>query len=513
MPNISALRETWRSLEPRGQLTLVVSALLVLVTMFLLYNYASKPSYTVLETGLDPAATAEVSAALDGAGVGYRIANGGTQVEVREGQESQARVALAETGVSSGSHDGYDLFDKQSLGATEFQQNVNYQRALEGEIATTIEEIDAVQSAQVRLVLPKETLFDDRSSQASAAVLLDGGMLDGGTVRGIAHLVSSSVQGLDAQRVTITDATGTMLWPTGDGAAGGVGANTKLAAEQAYNAGRSAEIEAALTRTLGPGKALVQVKADLNVDQTTLDTVTYGKKGTPLTEVTDQEQLRSNGGGGAGAGGPAGTPSNTPPYATQGATGGSESNYQKQHAETEYGVDKTVEHTVKAPGSIVRQDVAVIVDQAVPTEALAGIESTVAAMAGLQPDRGDTISVTSMKMAEPEAFQPPAAGPMGMGNPLDLARHAAVGIGLLAFLFLMRRSLRRREGESFAPEPTWLREIEEAMPLAQLEGAPTAQHRLGPGNPQGARMHEELGEIVKSRPDQLASQIAQWMND
>jgi flagellar biosynthesis/type III secretory pathway M-ring protein FliF/YscJ len=134
-------------------------------------------------------------------------------------------------------------------------------------------------------------------------------------------------------------------------------------------------------------------------------------------------------------------------------------------------------------------------------------------MAGLQPDRGDTISVTSMKMAEPEAFQPPAAGPMGMGNPLDLARYAAVGIGLLAFLFLMRRSLRRREGESFAPEPTWLRETEEAMPLAQLEGAPTAQHRLGPGNPQGARMHEELGEIVKSRPDQLASQIAQWMND
>ena len=119
-----------------------------------------------------------------------------------------------------------------SLSSTDFQQQVNYQIGLEGQIANTIESIEGVDSAEVQLVLPKDQLFQDQASQATAAVMVSAPMgLDASTVRGIAHQVASSVQGLDPEDVTITDQTGELLWPNGD-AGGGGGTPSKLQAEQ-----------------------------------------------------------------------------------------------------------------------------------------------------------------------------------------------------------------------------------------------------------------------------------------
>src|SRR5215510_1556283 len=173
--NLSRLKDTWSGLEPRGQFALVGSALAVLVTMVLLFHIASKPSYTTLASGLDPSSTGQATKALDGAGVSYKVAGGGTEIQVKDGQESQARIALAEKGVLNGGHVGFELFDKKNLGATDFQNQVDYQRALEGEIARTIEQIQGVGTADVQLVLPQESLFADQQTKATAAVLLTGG--------------------------------------------------------------------------------------------------------------------------------------------------------------------------------------------------------------------------------------------------------------------------------------------------------------------------------------------------
>ena len=151
------LRDFWRSLETRGQITIVVSALLVAVTFFFLYQMASAPSYTTIASGLAPADAGRAANALAGAGISYKLTTGGTGLEVSKGQESQARVALAENGVLNSGHVDFSIFDKSSIATTDFQQKVNYQRALEGQIANMIEEMDGVDRADVSSSSPTTT--------------------------------------------------------------------------------------------------------------------------------------------------------------------------------------------------------------------------------------------------------------------------------------------------------------------------------------------------------------------
>src|SRR4051794_35408565 len=239
----------------RSKAGLAGGALAVVVALFMLLRMAGAPSYTPLATGLKPADTGKITAALDEQGIAYELQANGTSVAVDKGAVARARVALASNGVSTGNGGapGFELFDQQKLGASDFQQQVTYQRALEGEIARTVNSVAGVSGAQVQLVLPQDDLFADTSTPATAAVLLEGpgDALESGAVRGIAQLVASSVKGLKTDNVTITDNAGQLLWPQGDGAAGGTGATSKQAAEARYTAQLESNIDAMLTRTLG----------------------------------------------------------------------------------------------------------------------------------------------------------------------------------------------------------------------------------------------------------------------
>jgi flagellar M-ring protein FliF len=503
-------RDIWRNLDARGQVTIVGALVAVIVLAFVLFRVASRPSYTALATGLDPADASEVAAALDASGIGYRIVNGGTQVDVVSGEESRARVSLAAEGLPRGGHVGFELFDEPKLGATDFQQQVNYQRALEGEIGRTVEEIDGVRSASVQLVLPEEELFTDEGSKASAAVLLEGeGFLDPSTIRGIAHLVSSSVKGLDPQKVTITDAEGTLLWPTGDGASGGIGAAAKLEAEQQYAAQLSALANAMLARTLGDNKSDVRVHAVLNLDQSTVDSVKYEDEGTPITTETERESLATEG---TVANGAAGTTSNIPGYAANGGSGG-QSNYDRKNATTEFGVDKTVERRVVAPGTVERLDVAILFDESVTADQVVDLRNAVGSLVGLDAERGDTVSTATLAFAEPPKEKAAAAGGAAalLANPMGLLKYVVIGVGSLLFLFFMRRGLRKRESEQFAPEPTWLRQIEGSVPIAQL--GPGPQRASDPVKELRDRSRTEVEDIVKREPEKVASQVGQWLRE
>jgi flagellar M-ring protein FliF len=510
--NIARAREIWNGLETRSQLTLVGSLIAVVATFFFLYNLASKPSYSTLASGLTAADTGAAEKALASAGVTYKIENGGTQISVKSGEESQARVALAEKGVLNGGHVGFEIFDKSKLGATDFQQKIDYQRALEGEVARTIEQIQGVSGADVQLVLPDESLFANEQTKATAAVLVSGGSsLDGSTVRGIANLVASSVKSLDASHVTITDETGSLLWPTGD-AAGGTNASTKLEADNLYAAQLAGQINALLTSTLGAGKALARVHADLNVDQTTIDKVTYAKKGTPLTQQTETETLQSKGGGLAL---PSGTSANTTPSYAAGAAGSNgQSQYNNKKDSTSFGVDKTISRSVVAPGSVNKLDVALVVDQSIPAAQVASLQKSIASLAGITPARGDTIAVSRIAFAKQTATTPAKGSPLALlQNPIGLAKKVLLGIGAMLFLFMMSRALKRREGEGSVPEPTWLRELESGMTVAELQAAP-ARAALPPvEDSQRTELYERVEEIVANKPEAIAHQVAAWMKE
>src|SRR5947209_7580649 len=289
-----------QSMSTRGKLLLGGSLLGVVLVSFLMVQMATKPTYTTLAAGLDPAQTGKITQALDAQGITNQPGNGGTSVEVTSADIARARIALASAGLSAtgGSSDGWAQFDKQKLGSSNFQQQVAYQRALEAQIAQTVGQVDGVQNATVQLTMPQEQLFADQQQPATASVLLGGGpsTLQPGAVRGIANLVASAVPNLKSSNVTITDGSGQMLWPTGDQADGGVA--SKPAAEARYDAQLSAQLDAIVAQTVGVGKGEVRVASDLNVDATTKDELQYSKTGTPLTTTKDTERLKGTGAAG-----------------------------------------------------------------------------------------------------------------------------------------------------------------------------------------------------------------------
>jgi len=505
------LRALLANVTPRGRIVLGAVALGTIVVLIFLMRMASAPSYTTLMTGLDPAQTGKVTAALDTKGIGYELQNNGTALAVDKGKTAQARIALASAGLSgSTAQPGYELLDRQKLGTSNFQQNINYQRALEGEIAKTVEQVDGVGGASVQLVLPdrEAQLFSDQSSPATAAVLLSGSTsIDPGSVRGIAQLVANSVPGLQTDKVTITDGSGQLLWPngsgSGDGTSGG-GLLAKQTAEARYDAQMASSLGAMLTRTLGPDKAQVQVHADLDANEATQEQLTYGRRGVPLSAKTERESLR---GGGAGAGGTAGTGANTPAYAQTGASG--RSDYRRASSDDVFGVDKTVTRTRIAPGAINTQQVSVLLDRSVPAAAIPQIRAAVASAAGIDPRRGDVLSVGQVAFARP----PTAAAPSPVATYGGYLKYLFVGLGTLGFLFFVTRQLKRRESETLAGTPTWLSEIEAPRTLAELERLEADDHptQVRPLRTpeQAARLQVE--DLVDRDPDRVAQQVRAWM--
>src|SRR3954451_8317727 len=253
--------DTFRALPARSKGIIAVSAFAILAIAFVMLKVATAPSYTILSSGLDPAKTGKVTAALDAQGIGYELRNNGTALAVDKASVAQARVALSCSGVSldSGSGQGFELFDQQKLGASDFQQQVTYQRALEGEIARTISGVEGVTSPSVQLVMPQDDLFADQTTPATAAVMLGNSAdtLQPGAVQGIAQLVASSVKGLKTENVTITDGTGQLLWPQ-DSNGGVSGAASKQAIEARFDRSLEANLNGILARTLGTDKAQVQ---------------------------------------------------------------------------------------------------------------------------------------------------------------------------------------------------------------------------------------------------------------
>jgi flagellar M-ring protein FliF len=493
------------SMSLRQKLMLAGCALAVVVVGFLLLQLATAPSYSLVATGLDPAKTGKMTAALDAKGISYELRNNGTALAVEKTQTAQAQIALSAQGLTgSGDTQPWAGFDNQKLGSSSFQQKVAYQRALEAQIAQTIGQVDGVSGASVQLTLPEDQLFAAEAKPASAAVLLSGDStaLAPGAVRGIANLVASSVQGLKTDSVTITDGSGQMLWPAAGGATDAAGTLSKQAAENRYDGQLEASLNALLARTVGPNKAQVRVNADLNVDDVSREELAYGKKGVPLTSTKESEKLNSNGAAGGTA---AGATTNIPSYAASGSAGGGKSKYQSKKDTTQYGVDKTITHTKVAPGTVQRMDVALMVDKSVPPAEVTALRNAVASAAGIQRTRGDTLAVSQMAFAK----QPTGTigGFTAGGGMIGYAKYAVLGLASLLFLFFVSRHLRRREDDALA-DPSWLQQLDGPTPIAQLEEGPPPS--LIPAvNPRKL----QIEEVVQREPERVATTLRGWMNE
>ncbi len=514
-------------LTTRGWLIAGGFAVGAILFIYLFLHMVSQPSYSTLASGLEPAQTGKMTSALSEHGINYQLQNNGTALAVQSNQTAQARVALAGSGLLDNTQPGFSLFEKQNLGESNFQQQVTYQRALQGQLEQTIDAVQGVSGAQVELVLPssQSQVFGENQSSSSAAVLLSGTTsLPPTSVQGIAQLVSSSVPGLALSKVTITGASGQLLWPQAAGSAGG-GGNSVQETEQRYDQSMAASLDAVLAQTLGPGKAQVLVYANMNVNQTTQEQLTYGKAGVPLQQSKDLETLTGSGSGAGGATGTANLPTGT-------STGG-KSNYKHETTSSTLGVSKTVTHSTIAPGTVESQHVSVLLDHSVPAASISAIREAITNAAGIQTKRGDTISIGQLAFAKT-----PGASASSTSSMLGYAKYALLGIGALVFMFFTTRSLRRRENDTIVEEPVWLRELEAPMRLSELQRESAARpvpamagvapsggngngngngngHGNGNGNGRasGEPLRRQVEQLAESDPDRVAQQLRNWMQE
>ncbi|MCU1375958.1 MAG: flagellar M-ring protein FliF [Actinomycetia bacterium] len=377
----------------RGQKTMLgIAVVAVLIGGFMFTKWSAAPSYTSLYSNLSSKDASDVTTQLTSKGVSYKLADGGATIMVPRAEVYQLRLDLSSQGLPSTGQPGYSLLDKQGITTSEFRQRVDYQRALEGELANTVGAIKGVQSATVHLVIPKDDLFSKDASKPTASVLVQeasGGSMTAGQVQAIVHLVASSVEGLDPTDVTVADGNGRVLSAPGeDGLAAG---DARTEQTTGFESQLSGSIEELLVPLVGEGHAVVRVKAALDFDKKQTTSETFGNpRGTALAvnEATSKETFTGSGTPTAtGVLGPTGGPT----------TGTGSGNYSKETADRGFAVDKVTEQVQTAPGKVSRLTVAVLLDAGAKNVDRAAITALVSAAAGIDTTRGDTVQVNALK--------------------------------------------------------------------------------------------------------------------
>ncbi len=491
------------SLPLAHQVVIGIAAVVLVMAAFLFFRWVSTPSYTVLYSGLDDSTLSTVVDELDRQGVPYEIEAGGSRVLVPKSDVYTIRAALAEAGVENGAApQGYSLLDDQGLNVSDFRQRVDYQRALEGEMALTLQAMNDISTATVHLVIPEESLFAEDAQSVTASVLLEtSSPLSDLEIETVTFLVASGVEGLEPANVTVADVEGTVLHAAGDIAEDSAVSNRNLRMTHDFEDALTNDVLNLLATVVGSDSASVVVRAQLNFDEQSVETQTYDKESAvALRESTVDESYI---GTGAPASGTLGVEGEQVTVDTNG-----DYTYDRSEVIREYGVDNIIAHEITAPGKVEQLSVAVVMDDGsltgVTIPATTEIESLVAAAVGLDTTRGDTISVSTIPFPVPEvaaADTTPAAAESSM-DVMSLIPQAVGGLVLLlvmgALLMMARGSKKARSAALEVVQPA-------------LGSGPSA---VGKGETEeGVSIHPEVMNLVQKQPEEIAVLLRTWLAD
>ena len=506
----------------------VLTAAAIVLGAVALGQWASKPTMSPLFTNLSSTDAAAIVDQLNSSGVKYELAAGGTTIMVPNSKLYDTRLAVASAGLPANSDAGYALLDKMSMTSSEFQQQVTYQRALEGELAKTISAMDGVQAASVKLAIPKDSVFVSQKADPTASVFVKtsvGSSLTTSNVQAIINLVSASIQGMTSKDVAVIDANGVVLSTVGGDS------TTLMQSGQVgdYEKRTAASVQAMLDRVVGVGNAVVSVSAELNYDKTarTTETFTSDPSAAPLSESTKIENYTGGSSTATGVLGPdnIAVPSN-------GATGSGA--YHNETSVKNNAVNKVTETLQTAPGTVRRQSVSVVVSDAAAAKInLTDLQNMVAAAAGVDATRGDVVSVSKMTFDTTAAqtaqtaldqavTQEKAAAAKSMY--IDIAKWAVVGLAVLLLFFLILRMTKRlAEPERTTLSLEAVEELEsrthsalEARAQAVISQAQQAAGQLGAApvpdmESVAAGVRDEIMAFAAEQPAEVAEVLRGWL--
>ncbi len=564
---MNSLFETLKSLGPaRLGMMAAVAAGIIAFFIYLTSRLAS-PEMSLLYAELDAQDSGQIIARLEQMNVPYRIGEEGGKIFVPQDQVGRTRVVMAEDGLPSGGSIGYEIFDRsEGLGTTNFVQNINHVRALEGELARTIRSVSSVKQARVHLVLPRRELFSrDRQEPSASIVLMLGGnrSLDRQQVSSIQHLVAAAVPGLKPTMVSIIDDQGNLL---ARGTEEGNVSQTAGRAEEmrvGYESRMVRTIEELLARSLGPGNVRAQVSAEMDFDRVTENAEIFDPDGQVVrsTQVVEEQATNQDGA-------PAGvTVGNNLPDALPELDSGSGSQSQTSRTEetVNYEITKTVKTHIREAGMVRRLSVAVMVNgktvqdaEGNPTyeprtvEELEKITALVRTAVGYDEVRGDTIEVVEMPFIEVASSDGTIENNLFGLNKADLMRIAellVLGVVAVLVLLLVVRPLLGRllevDEESLAegggsallpdgsPQPALIGPDGQEIP--RLPGEPGTVVATRVGEEGGSQKNiaseidqmidlnqvegrvrassvKKIGEIIEKHPEEAVSIIRGWLH-
>jgi flagellar M-ring protein FliF len=496
---------------------------------------------------------------LEAMGVRYELRGDGGLILVPEDRVLRLRMAMAEEGLPSSRGTGYELFDKQdTFGATSFMQNLNRLRALEGELARTISSIETVASARVHLVIPKRELFASDATDPSASIVIHpkGAGLTRAQVKAIQNLVAAAVEGLKPQRVAIVDTQGELLSSGDNGDPQSDLAGTYDERTAAYEARLRTEVEEIVSRVVGPGKARVQVAADIDFNRVTQNFETYDPDGQVVrsTQTVEESSNNTQGQTSAATSVAQNLPDQQQPQSTPTTTSSEAAN--RTEETVNYEISKTTKTEITEAGRVKRLSVAVLVDGRYSKDANGGdvytprsqeeldkITALVRSAIGFDEKRGDQLTVVNLRFAEPKIpeLTEEKEPLLGLRKSDYMRIGETVGlllVALLTMLFVVRPMLNRvlnpaQPALGSAPAPLIAGPQAAQLPQPASGGAqaPAALAHGGaplalPGTQPGpgsmidiaqveGQVKEssvrKVGEIVGKHPDEAISIVRNWL--
>jgi flagellar M-ring protein FliF len=525
----------WRALPVRNKIATMVGAAASIAILAAAWMWSQAPDYKILFAQIPDKDGGAIIAALNQQNIPYKMAEAGGAILVPAPLVHETRLKLASAGLPRGGNVGFDLIDNQKFGATQFQEQVNYQRALEGELMRSIQSLAAVQSARVHLAIPKPSVFMREQNKPTASVLLSvypGKTLDTAQVGGIMHLVASSLPDLAARNVSVVDQNGTLLSPKPETAGGNLDP-TQLSYVQQVEQAYIKRIMEVMTPLYGENNVRAQVTADIDFNIAESTTEAFKPNQNKDDQVIRSQQTSESTNGAAAASGVPGALSNQPPGGASapvagtptnpaGGAGAKDANAQsRRESVTNYETGKEVRHVKAATGSVKRLSAAIVVNHKkpgpgakpgalpvpLPAEEIAKIDKLVKEAIGFSEERKDSINVVNAPFTPREVEVLPEVPlwkqPDTLSTAKDIGKQLLIaGVVLYILLGVLRPMLLQILAHRPPPPPE---------PTAE-ETAAAAADPEHPGTPALPGPIENARALAKQDPRIVANVVRGWVN-
>lgn len=521
----------FNKLAPQQKILMGAVTVIALILLGFLFTVLNQPSYSVLFSNLTEEDASKVVEHLNSQKILFNLKNNGHTIEVQEDKVYETRLQLAGKGIPSSGIVGYEIFDKTTMGMSEFMQKLNFKRAIEGELARTISQQEGITGARVHIVVPQRSLFRNEEKEASASIVLkmkNGFELPKENINAIINLVASSVEGLSRNKVTLIDTQGNLLSKESDDNDMGFTTSRQYEIKQNVEKYLATKAQTILDNVLGYGNALVQVNADLDFDQVEKQMETFD----PESQVAVSEQVLKNSNNGINM---------------------TDSTAQlSQNSTTNYEISKTIEKVVAGIGNVKRLTVATVINDSKkeikkgdktefvfeprPQEQLKKLETLIQNAVGINTDRGDQFSIVNIPFEENQndnlsGEDAVTTGGFDFDNMQKYLNMALVVFAIIISLFLLKSLMNKLKNEkimigtvnpsdgtwSFEPQQTSLDSGTPTLNLPkkkrQLPQLGNLEDEISDEALRKQSQQEKIANYVQKNPIEAAKLINSWLHE